>query len=207
MTDSTYHHGNLKSALIAAARAQIERERASSLNLRALAREVGVTHPAVYRHFADKEALLEAVAEQGFDEIARTLEVAVAGLHANREAKFFAIATAYIDFTLAHPELTHVMFSLIPVEARKQNPSLYAATKRAYAMLLRSVAEVEGEAKVNGMVIWSMIHGLAQLIIGRQFDSFDDAEERTLLIAKAINVLSEGFGLTTGALPNRHYTD
>ena len=72
-----YHHGDLKNALVRSARAQIAEGGAAALNLRALAREVGVTHPAVYRHFASKEVLLEAVAQEGFEELADALHKSI----------------------------------------------------------------------------------------------------------------------------------
>ena len=75
---SDYHHGDLKNTLVRSARAQIASGGAAALNLRALAREVGVTHPAVYRHFASKEVLLEAVAQEGFNELADGLHESVA---------------------------------------------------------------------------------------------------------------------------------
>ena len=152
-----------------------------------------MTHPAVYRHFAGKEALLEAVAEQGFTEFAAALATTVATPYDDRRARLFALTTTYIDFALAHPELTRVMFSLISVEARKKNASLYAATKKAYVILLQSVADTEGDAQVNSAVVWAVMHGLAQLTIGRQLETLGDAAERDAIIDKAVGILDKGF--------------
>ncbi len=192
MSNSTYHHGDLKNSLIAAAREQIEKDGATSLNLRALARTLGVTHPAVYRHFADKEALLEAVAEQGFEKLAAQLAAAVAEEYEDAEPRLHALATTYVDFALAHPELLHVMFALIPYDARVRNDSLYAATKKAYAVLLDSVTDMPGEERTNGAIVWATMHGLAQLAIERQMLILNDNEERAEVVAKAAAMLSKG---------------
>src|SRR5688572_20036386 len=102
--DSSYHHGDLKRTLVHAAREQLAQEGADSLNLRALARKLGITHPAVYRHFADKEALLEAVAEQGFEEFTAALGGALELGFPDYQSKLRALVAAYIDFAVAHPE-------------------------------------------------------------------------------------------------------
>ena len=144
MSSGNYHHGNLKNALVRAARAQISQEGAASLNLRAVARAVGVTHPAAYRHFADKEALLEAVAQGGFDELADALHESIEENKGGLEPTLHALAHAYIYFALENPELARVMFALIPAEARMKNKELYAASKRAYTALTPECSELGG---------------------------------------------------------------
>src|SRR5919202_1039639 len=72
-----YHHGNLRSALLAAAEGALAR--GEELSLRSLAREVGVSHAAPRRHFADKQALLDALAEDGFERLGAALAAATAG--------------------------------------------------------------------------------------------------------------------------------
>ena len=188
---STYHHGNLKRALVRAARAQVADRGAASLNLRALARTVGVTHPAVYRHFSNKEALLEAVAEQGFEELAAALTQAVDKNQDGTQPTLQALTRAYVDFAAANPELTRVMFALVPAEARARNPGLYAATKKAYAELLKSVGG-KGSEGVHGVVVWAMVHGLAQLTVGKQLDSLNDPRQRDAIIERAAEVIGKG---------------
>lgn len=185
-----YHHGNLKDALVMAARTQVAAEGAASLNLRALARELGVTHPAVYRHFKDKDALLEAVAQRGFEALANELHASGGG--EGLEKRLSALTRAYLDFAMANPELLRVMFALIPAEQREQNEALYAASKRAYAALLECVAELDGDAYVNSAVVWSTLHGLAKLTIERQVPKLVDPDTREDVLAKAVEVLRKG---------------
>ena len=186
-----YHHGDLKNALIKAAREQLAQEGPASLNLRALARSLGVTHPAAYRHFRDKGALLEAVAEQGFLELAGRLREHRA-TERGAEARLRALVVAYIGFAEEHPDLTRVMFALIPAAAKKRNAQLYAASKDAYAVLTESVAGTTGDSSVNSAVVWGMVHGLASLSIEQQLVILADPEKRDAVIAKAVSVLSKG---------------
>ena len=161
------------------------------MNLRALAREVGVTHPAVYRHFADKEALLEAVAQEGFSELADALHESVRGGQ-ELESTLYALAHAYIGFALKHPELTRVMFALIPAEARMKNEALYAASKRAYMALIQSVEHLGGDSFVDSAVVWATLHGLAKLTIEKQVPKLTDPAQREGVVARAVSVLAKG---------------
>lgn len=189
MTD--YHHGDLKNALIKAAREQLAEGGPASLNLRALARSLGVTHPAAYRHFTNKDALLEAVAEQGFLELAARLRERRAG-ERGQEARLRALLTAYIDFAEEYPELIRVMFAFIPAPAKKRNAQLYAASKDAYAVLAESVEGAAGDSTINSAVVWGMVHGLASLRIEQQLVILADPEKREAVVDKAVSVLSRG---------------
>ena len=189
-TKDSYHHGNLKDALIRAAHEQIEEAGAASLNLRALARELGVTHPAVYRHFKDKDALLEAVAQQGFEELAEALHASSEG--GGLEHLLQTRTEAYMNFALQNPECLRVMFALIPAEARMKNEALYAASKRAYAALLDMVEGVEGDPYINSAVVWATLHGLTILTIEKQIPKLVDKAERAEVVAQAVAVLQKG---------------
>lgn len=188
---SDYHHGNLRNALVRSARVQISQKGAAALNLRAVAREVGVTHPAVYRHFADKEALLEAVAQEGFDELANALHESIKSKE-ELEPTLYALANAYLNFALEHPELTRIMFALVPAGARMKNEPLYAASKRAYVALTQSVTGLESDTPIDSAVVWATLHGLATLTIEKQVPLLSDAAEREEVIARAIGVLARG---------------
>jgi AcrR family transcriptional regulator len=89
-----YHHGDLRRALIAAARREVERDQAASVSLKALALGLGVSQPAPYRHFADRETLLMAVAAEGFRDLSSALRAAGGGID--------AVANAYVAFGREH---------------------------------------------------------------------------------------------------------
>ena len=188
---SDYHHGDLKNTLVRAAQVQIAEGGAAALNLRALARTVGVTHPAVYRHFTSKEVLLEAVAQEGFEELADALHESI-GREEGLEPTLYALANTYIDFALKHPELTRVMFALIPAEARMKNEPLYAASKRAYMALVQSVEHLEGDSFIDSAVVWATLHGLAKLTIEKQVPKLTDPAQREEVVARAVSVLARG---------------
>jgi AcrR family transcriptional regulator len=160
----SYHHGALRPALIAAARALVDEGGANAVGLREAARRVGVSPTATYRHFRDKEALLAAVAAEGFREFGAAL--AEAGRASEPLA---AMGAAYIDFALARPGMFRLMFS--PLIAKGElHPELKAAADEAFAALRRGVESRAPEGQGEGVdaaaiAAWSLVHGLAHLIL------------------------------------------
>jgi len=110
---SSYHHGALRPALIAAARALLDEGGPAAVGLREAARRVGVSPTATYRHFKDKDALLAALAVEGFREFG-------AALAASERAPepLSAMGAAYIDFALAKPGMFRLMFSPMQQDCR-----------------------------------------------------------------------------------------
>jgi AcrR family transcriptional regulator len=160
---TTYHHGNLGPALIAVARELLDADGPGAVSLREAARRVGVSATATYRHFADKEHLLAAVAAQGYREFADSLRaIKVDG------AGFSAMAKGYIEFALAHPGLFRLMFGPLQRE-RERFAELGEAARAAFDVLLagaRSHVGVEGEeAESLAYASWSFAHGLARLVL------------------------------------------
>lgn len=159
---STYHHGHLRPALIEAARALLDEGGPDAVGLREAARRVGVSPTATYRHFRDKDALLAAVAAEGFREFAAAL--AEAG---RRGEPLSAMGAAYVDFALARPGMFRLMFS--PLMARREHyPELRAAADEAFAQLRRGVESraPEGEGvEAAAIAAWSLVHGLSHLIL------------------------------------------
>jgi AcrR family transcriptional regulator len=153
-----YHHGDLRTALVAAALDLLESGGEGALSLRAAARVCGVSAMAPYRHFADKDALLEAVAASGFEALAAGLEAAD-GSAAGAEA-LGAQGAAYVTFACRHPALFRLMF---------MRPGRKAAGSRAYGILERRAAALAGPAQLPAedltLAAWSLVHGLAALIL------------------------------------------
>src|ERR1700689_1251189 len=132
MTERPYHHGNLRTALLAQA-ALIVRERGvAELSLRELAREVGVSHGAPRRHFPDRQALLDALAEAGFARLGAELRSAVDGAGEGFPARLHATAAAYVHFATRDAALLELMFA-----GKHQEPSgqLEQAADRAFSVL------------------------------------------------------------------------
>lgn len=150
-----YHHGNLKAALLTAARAMLEEKPLSELSLRAVARAAGVSHAAPYRHFASQEELLAEIARSGFLELHDALGAA-ADVE-DRMARIHGLCRTYITFALQHPALMRLMYGS------------QIADRTAYAGLVEAADTVGAEfctllgGRALGLVVWSALHGMAML--------------------------------------------
>jgi AcrR family transcriptional regulator len=160
---TTYHHGNLGPALIAAARELLDADGPGAVSLREAARRVGVSATATYRHFQDKDHLLAAVAAEGFREFTQKLREADGG----RDG-FTDMGTAYVEFALAHPGLFRLMFGQL-LRERELYPELDAAADGAFAALMtgaqRFVDGRYGDVESVAYAAWSFAHGLARLVL------------------------------------------
>lgn len=158
-TRTSYHHGNLRAAVIAAAVAEVEAVGADAVSLREIARRAGVSHAAPAHHFGDRAGLFTAIATEGFAMAAE--EIAP---HALGRDEFIAGGAAYVGFALAHPGHFEVMFR--PALYRGDDPDLAAARNAAFDVLWSSArASVEDESDVLGLVLagWATAHGFATL--------------------------------------------
>src|ERR1700761_4247478 len=106
-----YHHGNLRTALLTQAERPVRERGFKELSLRELARETGVSHAAPRRHFPDRQALLDALAEDGFERLGEAMPPALDAARASFQARLRALAHAYIAFAAEHPALIELMFA------------------------------------------------------------------------------------------------
>ncbi|MBI4123905.1 MAG: TetR/AcrR family transcriptional regulator, partial [Betaproteobacteria bacterium] len=156
---STYHHGDLRTALLLAGGELIEEQGVAGLKLREAARRAGVSHNAPYRHFPHRDALLAALAAEGFRMLGEELDGRSGG----------DMGEAYVRFALAHPNRFRLMFGG-QLELRK-HAGLREAAGRTYEALLavfrdrRVVANPERAAAAA----WSLVPGLAQLELDGHF--------------------------------------
>lgn len=137
-----YHYGNLRVALLDAAEMLVESRGIQGLSLRELGRELGVSHSAAQRHFTDRQALLDALAERGFERMGSELAAAVADRAAGFDDRLRRLAQAHIGFALRHPVLARWMFD---ARSRVDAPaSLLEASERALSSA--SVVFEDGQA-------------------------------------------------------------
>jgi len=164
-----YHHGHLREALIAASLELIGESGPRGFNLREVARRAGVSHNAPYRHFAAKDDLLLAVAEEGLAQLASTMERAMEPATNARERLQFS-GCGYVDFAQRFPNHFAVMFDLPPdlVEQRKNEP----IGLNAFGVLLRVIEQAQAEQVLPAgdplpaaLVAWSLVHGIAKLAV------------------------------------------
>jgi len=165
-----YHHGDLRQQLIDAAIALLQSEEVSQLSLRQVARQLGVSHNAPYRHFADKDALLAAVAEQGFQGLYEAMAAVTEVMPADPARQLQAIGMAYVEFALAHPAHYRLMFGAYRPTTCSPEAELLQAAGQAYGVLLNSVIQGQQAGVIRGddpnqvaLSAWSLVHGLAML--------------------------------------------
>jgi AcrR family transcriptional regulator len=171
VTARAYHHGDLRAALITAALAEVEAQGGDDVSLRAIAREVGVSATAVYRHFPDKRALTAELARVGLDRLADTQRAASEAAGGGR-AGFVATGIAYVRFALDNPGLYRLIFSHpTPFDAREQRDDDAMAMLQANAAALapRGVSP-----RIFALQSWALVHGLAMLLLDSQL-TLDDA--------------------------------
>jgi AcrR family transcriptional regulator len=166
---SNYHHGALRDALIHAAREILESEGYEALSLRATARRVGVSQAAPYNHFADKAALLAAIAAQGFQEFAAAMRQEMDAV-ADPQARLNAAGIAYVAFATSNPGLFKLMFGSSAHQASGE-PELDAARTSAYEVLRGAVHSVHvsdgrhaPDELLESLRSWALVHGLATML-------------------------------------------
>lgn len=169
-TKRSYHHGDLRRALIDGAWQLVREGGLAALSLREVARVVGVSHAAPYHHFPTRSALLDALAEQAFSGIERAMRLAKADL-VDAGQVLYALGRAYIDFARAHPEQVLVMFRPRRDELEGPVPeSLGDVGERAFAHLFDAVVACQqqglapaGDPHELALTAWSLVHGFSKL--------------------------------------------
>jgi AcrR family transcriptional regulator len=166
---SSYHHGALRAALIRSAREILESEGYEALTLRAAARRAGVSQAAPYNHFADKAALLAAIAALGFKEFAAAMRHEMDAA-VDPPARLNATGIAYVAFATSNPGLFKLMFGS-SVHQASGDPDLDAARNSAYEVLRGAVHSVQvsgprhlAREELESLRSWALVHGLATLI-------------------------------------------
>ena len=175
-TKTAYHHGDLRSALVEAGLAILaEAGDAGALSLREAARRAGVSAMAPYRHFADKEALLAAIASVGFERLAAAQRDAEADA-GSPVAALKAQGQAYVAFACANPALFRLMFG---AGAPLLQGPLAEAGKASFDLLASRVASLPSKAATADRVLahWSLMHGLAMLAVDGKLGLFEGSPQ------------------------------
>jgi AcrR family transcriptional regulator len=167
----SYHHGALREALVEAA-AQLAAERGvSALSLREAARRAGVSQAAPYHYFADKSALLAAVAEEGFRQFDRSQASALDQAGSDPVERLQALGSAYVRFALDKPHFFGVMFRPHLVEHRKY-AALHDISRRTFERLVECTRAArltfghdDPDPLAAATLVWSVPHGLAMLYL------------------------------------------
>lgn len=169
--ETAYHHGNLRADLVSTGLRLARSRGSSALVARELAREVGVTSAAVYRHFPDLDHLKAAVAQAAREEMARSMIRARDKVPGGRTkaargvARLLATGSAYIQFAIDEPELFETAFMPCRVSARAQDdPSGWGVLNEALDDLV-SIGALDPQRRAGAALIaWTSVHGLASLV-------------------------------------------
>jgi len=196
----SYHHGDLRAALVDAALGLIKDGGVEALTLRAAARQAGVTHAAPYRHFEDKNALLAAVAQSGFEQMADDIRRAQAEFDDAGE-QMRATGLAYAQFAQTHCEHFALMFGRVFAN-RDAYPDLQQASETTFALLLQTIIRCQAEGILGdadprelALTAWSMTHGFASLIAEGQLEAVGVAGDQVpVMLRKIQDIMYQGLG-------------
>jgi AcrR family transcriptional regulator len=168
-TPGSYHHGDLRRALLDAARTMLEEGGPAALNLREIARRVGVSAPSAYHHFKSLDAIAVALAEQGFADFGARLEMATG----SEERLLAPLGEAYVAFARTNPGLYRLMFGEGFRAASEASAAVRALRLRAYDTVKMGLRQrlKEEEVEAGALFLWSLAHGLALLMIDGQIDA------------------------------------
>ncbi|UJW84358.1 TetR/AcrR family transcriptional regulator [Devosia sp. SL43] len=179
-SNSPYHHGDLRRALLEAALVILEREGEAGLGLRDLARAVGVSAAAPYRHFDSRAALLEALAVTGFQRFTVAMEAVAAS---EPPDVLSAMGKTYVLFALNNAALFRLMFS--PAVRRDNRPGLRMAAEVAFQTLRHVSGGDTRTGRIAALAAWARVHGLAVLLLDGQI-AIQAGEDIEALISEII---------------------
>lgn len=168
-----YHHGDLRRALLDEALRTIQNHGVEHLTLRTVGERLGVSRSALYRHFADKQALLATVGKEGFRTLRQALSDAWEGNGRGRTG-FGAMGRAYVGFAIAHPSHYRVMFGGF-LESAAKDDHFVAEAKAAFQVLVDALIEQQKAGGIRrddpvqmARFVWAVVHGTAMLLIDGQ---------------------------------------
>ena len=201
---SSYHHGDLREALLAASETLLAEEGIAGLTLRACARRAGVSHAAPKHHFSDISELLSEVAARSFDRLTESLQRGRKEAGEAPEERIATVFRTYVAFARENPNHFRLMFRWDAMSSG--NPVLREAAGRTFAVMASSVAAHRGASEVTAetlderireralqddvLLAWSQVHGYAQLLLEGQFDGFAEKEGMDAFAERTVAELS-----------------
>lgn len=190
--NDAYHHGNLRETLIDVAIDILTTQHASEIKMREIGRRAGVSPSAAYRHFSDKSALLAAIAERGFNELADHLEQIRQTDYDSLGIQLEQIGKAYIIYAIEHAAQYRLMYGNDAVR-QDEHPALANAARQMSRQVYQMVKVCQEDGLVKGetprqimQTIWSATHGAAMLVIDG-FITVDDVDQFAMSIVNHVS--------------------
>lgn len=213
MTTARYHHGNLREALVAAGVDAVREHGPDGVTLRSLAREVGVSHNAAYRHFADRDELMGEIAGAGMAALTAASEERLAGVVDDDPARrarlrLRELGRSYIDFARRERGLFRVAFAAYPSLESAPPMDLYAEAMEAESPFRQLNACLDDLVDVGYLspaarpgaefACWAGVHGMAMLLLEGPLQKLPD-DVAALVIDQMLDTLDRAHGATTDA--------
>ena len=195
---NTYHHGDLKNALIQVGIEILSDEGVKGLSLRRVAKRAGVSHTAPYAHFANKQALVAAISTEGYRRLYAQLTHNDQKFGSDPLKKLVEVAWSYVQFAVNDPAHFKITFSGV-VEKENDYPAFVEISQQSFAFIIKTVADCQaagilrsGPTDLIAVHLWGSIHGLATLLIEDQLSStvLENYALREMFIS-TLNLLTE----------------
>ena len=207
-TSRTYHHGDLRAALLDTTRSVLAQVGIEGLSLREVSRQAGVSHAAAYNHFRDKAGLVRAVVDAAFARLAATMQDARAST-SDPLLALERIGIAYVEFAYTNASDFKIMFR--PELCGIADPAAARDDDEAYRILIATITDSQSAGAITGgapeplvLAAWSMVHGLASLIVdGPNRELAPNIHVARALAGSCIAPLIRGMRASTPAGNNR----
>jgi AcrR family transcriptional regulator len=197
MARKKYHHGDLKNALIEAGIEILAKDGLGALSLREVARQAGVSHTAPYAHYADKQALIAAIATAGYEKLYARLADVVQQYQDSPVQQLVEAGWAYLEFAFDEPDHFKITFSGV-IEKEKDFPAFVEISQKSFRLVVEIIEACHqtgvlpaGPSDLIAVSVWSLLHGLASLILEDQISHaiLDRFTLRELLIT-SLNLMT-----------------
>jgi AcrR family transcriptional regulator len=174
--DKPFHHRNLKEALHDAALSLLDADGVSAVTIRAVAREVGVSHAAPVNHYKDRQSLLTTIAVQQFQNILRDVEERLGNTSLSSAERIEAIPSAMLDYGLKYPNRYQLLWRRDLIDYA--DPSIVEITDRIYDWLCEEIQQAIPESAFDrdtvAIALWSMVHGYVDMRQNGMFEEKSD---------------------------------
>jgi AcrR family transcriptional regulator len=171
---NSYHHGDLKNALIKAGADLLSKEGVSALSLRKVAQRAGVSHAAPYAHFADKQALIAAISTEGYKDLYERIAQVAEHYRLDPLRRFVEASWTYVQYALDEPDHFKVTLSGM-IEKEQDYPAFVETAQKNFGLVVEIVSQCQeagilrqGPADLVAVSTWSLIHGFVTLLLENQ---------------------------------------
>jgi len=170
----TYHHGDLKNALIEAGADILSKEGVSALSLRKVAQKAGVSHAAPYAHFADKQALIAAISTEGYKKLYEQIAQVAEQYRSEPLRRLVESSWAYVQFALDEPDHFKVTLSGM-IKKEQDYPAFVEIARQTFSLVVKIVTQCQqagilrqGAPDLTAVSVWAQIHGFVTLLLENQ---------------------------------------